>query len=257
MTTDNLLTPENEAALSGVPEAFLPMVALEGSKPAALPEKFWDTQKRAVRLEALVNSYRELEKKLSTMNAAPQTPEDKTRLLAMLGVPASPDEYHVDCRHGMFTTDPDVNARLHQCGCTPEQVQAVYDLAAEKLLPAIQNLAAEFRADREVEKLVNAFGGPEKWQEISRQLLAYGQKNLPPDVLDNLASSYEGVMALFRMMKGGESAAPVSMRETGVSAGMSERDLRNMMRDPRYWRDRDPSFVAKVTDGFKTMYAGK
>ena len=35
---------------------------------------------------------------------------------------------------------------------------------------------------------------------------------------------------------------------------MSEQDLQAMMRDPRYWRDRDPSFVAQVTDGFRKMY---
>jgi hypothetical protein len=29
-----------------------------------------------------------------------------------------------------------------------------------------------------------------------------------------------------------------------------------MMRDPKYWRDKDPSYVAKVTEGFKKMYGG-
>jgi len=27
-----------------------------------------------------------------------------------------------------------------------------------------------------------------------------------------------------------------------------------MMRDPKYWREKDPSFVAKVTEGFERMY---
>jgi hypothetical protein len=27
-----------------------------------------------------------------------------------------------------------------------------------------------------------------------------------------------------------------------------------MMRDPRYWRDRDPAFIAQVTEGFKRLY---
>ncbi len=78
----------------------------------------------------------------------------------------------------------------------------VYDLAAERLVPMILELSADFKADREVEKLTAAFGGPQTWQEMSRQLLAYGKKTLPPDVLTNLSSSYEGVMALYRMMKG-------------------------------------------------------
>ena len=28
-----------------------------------------------------------------------------------------------------------------------------------------------------------------------------------------------------------------------------------MMRDPRYWRQRDPEFIARVTAGFKRLYA--
>lgn len=27
-----------------------------------------------------------------------------------------------------------------------------------------------------------------------------------------------------------------------------------MMRDPRYWRDKEPAFVATVSEGFKTLY---
>jgi hypothetical protein len=27
-----------------------------------------------------------------------------------------------------------------------------------------------------------------------------------------------------------------------------------MMRDPRYWRERDPSFIAQVTEGFQRLY---
>jgi hypothetical protein len=67
-------------------------------------------------------------------------------------------------------------------------------------------LAAEFQADREIERLVKDFGGPEQWRETSRQLLSYGRKNLPPQVLEGLSGSYDGVMALYSMMKGEASA---------------------------------------------------
>ena len=33
-----------------------------------------------------------------------------------------------------------------------------------------------------------------------------------------------------------------------------EAELSSMMRDPKYWRDKDPSFVAKVTEGFQNLY---
>lgn len=202
---------------------------------ADIPKKFKDPESGQLKLDALLKSYRELERRMS------QSPS----------VPKSPDEYQIDLSHGLFEADPEVNQRLHKYGCTAEQVQEVYNLAAEKLMPMIARMNAEFAADREVEKLINHFGGAEQWREVSRQLLAFGQKNMPPEVLDTMASSFEGVLALQRMMKSDE---PGMTRDSAKPNINEERDLQAMMRDPRYWRDKDPSFVAKVTEGFKGMY---
>ena len=38
---------------------------------------------------------------------------------------------------------------------------------------------------------------------------------------------------------------------------MTEEQLREMMRDPRYWRQRNPEWVKRVTDGFRTLVGGK
>lgn len=219
--TDNLLTPEVEDT--------------QTMKPETLPEKFWDADTGEIRLDELIKSYIALEKKLSS---GPQ-------------IPASAEDYCVNCDHGLFTPDTELNQRLHSGGFTQEQVQMVYDLAAERMVPMILEIAGEFKADREIDRLVAAFGGPEKWQEISRQLLAYGRKNLPGDVLDNLSSSFEGVMMLHRMMKGeGGMTSP----RVEAAEGLEESDLRGMMRDPKYWRQKDPAFVGKVTEGFRKLY---
>ena len=217
----------------------------------AVPEKFRDPETGEIRVDALVASYLELEKKLSGMIPRPESEDDKIGLLKQLGMPETPDEYDVKCDHGLFCADPEVNQRLHARGFTMEQVQEVYDLAAEKFVPMILDLAGEFQADREIERLMSAFGGEEKWKEVSRQLLAFGQKNLPPQVLESLSSSFDGVMALYRMMKGQEPGVAVFAEETGMA---NEQDLQAMMRDPRYWKERDPSFVAKVTEGFTRIY---
>lgn len=222
---------------------------------AGLPEKFRDPETGTVRLDALVASYRELERKLSSMLPPPDTEEGRMRILRLLGVPETPDEYDVDVSHGLFAVDSSVNQRLHAKGFTADQVREVYALAAEKLVPAILEMTQEFQADREVERLVATFGGPEKWAEISRQLLSFGRKNLPEQVLESLASSFEGVMALHRMMKGQEPGIAVRGEQDDVLSG-NEGDLRVLMRDPRYWREKDPSFVAMVTDGFRRLYAG-
>ena len=166
-------------------------------------------------------------------------------------VPKAPQEYAIKYDHGMFEPDEEINGRLHARGMTQEQAQEVYDLAAEKMVPMMKELAHDMRADREVEKLLNHFGGPEKWKEVSRQLLRFGQRNLPADVLDNLSSSYEGVLALHRMMKSDE---PGLKRQSENPSAIDEQELGTMMRDPRYWKDRDPAHIAKVTEGFQKIY---
>ncbi|MBL4589865.1 MAG: hypothetical protein JKY11_07305 [Alphaproteobacteria bacterium] len=221
-------------------------------KPESLPEKFWDEKTQQVRLDSLVKSYAELEKKLSGSMARPKTEEDKINLLGALGRPETAEEYSVNLEHGLFDIDPELNQRLHGLGFTQDQVQAVYDAAAEKLVPIVLDLSAEFQADREVDRLVQEFGGADKWQEVSRQLLAFGQKNLPEDVLDSLSASYDGVMTLFQMMKGQD---PSFGTKNSVSGVLDETALKSMMKDPKYWKDKDPAFIAKVTEGFEGIYS--
>jgi hypothetical protein len=203
-----------------------------------IPAKFKDSATGEIRLNDFAKSYAELEKKLSSRSSAPKTPDD----------------YCVDCSHGLFGSDDEANKRFHVLGLTQEQVQGVYDVAAEKMVPMVMLMAADYQAEHELEKLVTHFGGADAWREISRQLLAYGQKTFPADVLDTLASSFDGVVALHRMMKGQD---PQIAKATDARSNMAEMDLQSMMRDPKYWRDQDPAFVAKVTEGFKRMYGGK
>ncbi len=201
-----------------------------------VPDKFKDPESGEVQLDNLLSSYQSLEKKMSSMPSLPK----------------SADDYCIDCEHGLFDADEMLNKRFHEKGFTNDQVQFVYDLAAEKMVPMIIEMANDFQADREIEKLVEHFGGEEKWMEISRQLLAFGQKSLPSDVLKYLSSSYDGIIALYNMMQGNEPS--VSNTINVGNGGREAMDLQSMMRDPKYWRDKDPSFVAKVTEGFQQLY---
>lgn len=204
-----------------------------------IPEKFKDPSTGELKIDSLLTSYSELEKKLS------KSPS----------IPKSPDDYCINCDHGYFTDDKELNKKLHEKGFTNDQVQIVYDLAAEKLVPLVFKVAADYNAEREIDKLIKHFGGEDQWRETSRQLLAFGQKALPADVLETLSSSYEGVLALHRMMKGEEPSLKRSEEPQGVNHG--ELELQSLMRDPKYWRDQDPSFVAKVTEGFQKLYGRK
>ena len=226
------------------------------ARPADVPEKFWDDGKGALRVDALLKSYLELERRMSQRFAppAPDAPaEDQQRWRRMLGIPDGPDGYEVTSPHELVTPDAGVNAKLHEAGFTPRQVQLVYDLAAERLLPLIAEAAADFEAGRQVEKLRAHFGGEDRFRRVAAQLSAWGRAHLPDAVFTALASTSEGVLAMQRMM---ESKEPPLSRDASAGSAPDEAELRRMMRDPRYWRTREPAFVRQVTEGFRRLVGG-
>jgi hypothetical protein len=224
-----------------------------GTRPTDVPEKFWDEEAGAVRVDALLKSYRELEKRLSQRLAppAPDAPEeDRIRFRRAIGVPDAPEDYVIESKHELCCADAGVNQRLHEAGFTPSQAQLVYDLAAERLLPLIAEAASQFEAERQVEKLREHFGGEERFRRIAAQVSAWGRTNLPAPVMEALSTTAEGVIALHRMM---DAKEPGLAHRGEAPSASDETELRAMMRDPRYWRTREPEFVKRVTDGFRRL----
>ena len=60
------------------------------------------------------------------------------------------------------------------------------------------------------------------------------------------------MLAIHQMMQAREHA--VLNEANGPRSNVDEAELTRMMRDPRYWRERDPAFVAQITDGFQRLY---
>ncbi|MBR0654795.1 capsid assembly protein [Plastoroseomonas arctica] len=221
--------------------------------PDGVPEKFWDAEAGTLRTEALLKSYLELERRLS-QRAGPPAPdapeEERQRFLRALGVPEKPDGYAITAPHDLLSADAAINARLHEAGFTPKQAQLVYDLAAERLLPLIADAVREVEAEREVDRLRAHFGGDEAFRRMAGQIAAWGRANLAPHVFEALSTSHDGVVAMHGMMAKRE---PALMRAAEQPAASQEQELRVMMRDPRYWRTREPDFVKRVTEGFRRL----
>lgn len=205
--------------------------------PPGLPEKFWDAERGEVRIDQLVKSYTQLERRMGEHAAA---------------VPADPDGYDIQGMGDVIASDPEVNARLHAAGFTKDQAQLVYDLAADYFFPLVAVLSQDAAHAVESNRLAEHFGGPEKWDEVREQLKTWSDAHLPPESRDALAGSAEGVLTLHRMMQSGEPA--LLGRDGGGVAPLSETSLRQMMQDPRYWRDRDPGYVRQVEAGFQQLY---
>ncbi len=164
--------------------------------------------------------------------------------------PETPEQYDFPVPEAL-AADPEINRRLHAAGLTNSQAALVYELAAEVLVPMVGGAAAELEAERQTERLAKAFGGEARWREASRQILAWGQAKLKPDMLHALSTTYEGVMALKQMMASDE---PGLLAGGAVQPPDDEQALRALMNDPRYWRDRDPKLVNQVEEGFRRLF---
>ena len=177
--------------------------------------------------------------------------EEREAFLRALGVPASADEYHIDIKDKLISSDPEVNEKLRKLGFTQKQVQAVYDLAVERVLPCVYELARDYEGNRQLSRLSQHFGGEERFSEVARQLSAWGTKHLPKTVYEPLASTYEGVIALYNMMNSGE---PVLGGVQTPCENDTEETLKQVMMSEKYWRDREPKTLKRVSEGFKRLY---
>ncbi|OAN54242.1 capsid assembly protein [Magnetospirillum moscoviense] len=224
-------------------------------RPQSVPDKFRDPETGAVRVEALLKAYQELERRLGGTVRVPgeQAGEEEIRAFhRAAGVPDKPEDYCIECRHPMLESDPEVNRRLHQAGFTPAQAQLVYDLAHERVIPTFEHMAGEHQASSHLSRLREHFGGDAKWTETARQLAAWGQANLPPEVYQTLSCSADGIIAMRHMMASGEPG--LGALPAGRDDQPDEDELKRMLQDPRYWKKKDPAFIEKVSAGFRRLY---
>ncbi|MGY8960517.1 MAG: capsid assembly protein, partial [Alphaproteobacteria bacterium] len=185
----------------------------ETQRPENVPKKFWNSESSEIRVDSLLHSYQALEKKLSERSVAPEKIDDAPGLVES----SEPEEtgennqsqeamidYAITLDHDLFDVDPKLNERLRAAGFTGEQAQMVYDLATEELMPVAEEIAGALQSEVDDRRLEAHFGGAGKWRETQRQLKSWGGANLPTEAFESLASSYEGVKTLHRLMQGSE-----------------------------------------------------
>ena len=114
-------------------------------------------------------------------------------------------------------------------------------------------MTEQISADKELQELEKEFGGTERFNEIARQLSAWGEKNLDTNTFNTLATSKDGIMTLYRMMQE-KQEAPVMAGKSQLNAKDDEMTLRRLMQDPKYWKQQDPELVKRVERGFRRLY---
>lgn len=168
-------------------------------------------------------------------------------------IPDSPADYAVRVSHPWIERDADLDGMLHAAGFNHAQAQLVYDLAAERVAPVIEAIAAEYERRLSEAKLETHFGGRERYTAVARQVRAWGQRHLPKALFDQLSASPDGIVALHQMMRAGE---PRFVSGDAAPSAPSQHELDALVRDPRYWRDHDADLVKRVEDGFRRLYPG-
>ena len=217
-----------------------------------IPEKFLN-ENGEVNTSALVKSYCELEKKMGTMVSVPNDDSDETtkqKFNHAIGVPDDAAEYPTNS----LLDDESVRKKFHEIGLTSKQVEQIYNIAEEFLQPTLKNLFEIQTQTNAINELKNFFGGTEKMNEVMKEINAFGESFLPADAFDALCSTPQGIQGIYKMM---QSLEPEVLTNKNVTENLTDEDLRNMMRDPKYWRDHDSEYVRKIENGFKKLYSQK
>ena len=215
-----------------------------------IPEKFLD-EKGELNTSALVKSYCELEKKIGSMISVPNDESDesaKQKFNRAIGVPDNANEYPTN---DLFD-DESVRNKFHEIGLTSKQVEQIYSIAEEFLQPTLKNLFELQNQTNAINELKNFFGGTEKMNDAMREINAFGEKYLPASAFEELCATPQGIQGIYKMM---QSFEPTVLTDKNATENLSDDMLRDMMRDPKYWRDQDPEYVRKIENGFKKLYS--
>lgn len=250
------LTPQEQESLRVAREGLQPVDPhakpnLGPQRPEGVPEKFWDAEKGVVRVDALTQSYAELEAKLSGKVETPApTEEDPSGVEVKNGKIVKAEEPVVEegeaapnpittaieaaaaefTAEGKFTEE--TAAKLAEAGIPPE-VQNIY-LAGLSALQAQQTATVQ-----------GYVGGEQNYNAMA----AWAGRNLSDaeldafnGALDNPALAQNAVVGLYARYSQaapseGKKLAPTNGTVVGADVFASQAEFKAALADPRYKTD--------------------
>ena len=215
-----------------------------------VPEKF-QNEDGTLNAQALLKSYAELEKKIGGMITVPADDSDsetRAKFMRSIGVPESADEYSIPA---LFEGEESIKERFLEIGLSKPQAEAVARMAEEILSPAIGQIFAATHEKESMDELEKFFGGLDKMTAAMAEINSYAEKHFSEDTIDALCSNVDGIKTIYNMMQASE---PVVQTGASGKTSVTEADLRQMMKDPRYWRDNDVEYIRKIESGFRRLY---
>lgn len=213
-------------------------------RPEWLPEKYKTG-------EDLAKAYKALESKIgSKEEELRKTIMDEIQTEAYAGRPETAGDYQLpDSIDPETAVDSELlnwwSEHAYENGYDQEEFQKGIEMYMSSGLNSEPDLEAERK------KLGD--GATDRINSASLFATKFFPKEALP-AIERMCESSEGIVALEHIMEAMKDGSFNS--NSAPSAGASENDLREMMRDNRYHHPvhRDPAFVRQVEEGFKKLY---
>lgn len=267
-----LRSPENDGGAGGTGGAG------DGNgevkRPDFIPEKFWDAEKKAPRIEELAKSYIGLETKLGAQ-AQQLEPEIRKKVEAerFAKRPPKAEEYKIGELKDLklpdgvsvkvIETHPLLGFWRQHCwdnGYSQEQFEAGIKSFAEVEARDIKGL------DERLQELGEGDTGKARVRRVDAFISDHLESDEDYVAIVGMLKTPSQVKAFENLMKkvgkepdmtkwkGRESRAAGGNAAGGGTVTLAA--LREIQADPRYWRDGDPELRKKVQEGYAQLYKG-
>ncbi|MBR9970814.1 hypothetical protein [Magnetospirillum sulfuroxidans] len=214
-----------------------------------VPEPFRNSD-GSVNIAAALKAHADLRQQLSTRPTAPERydfaaiiPEEAKSVLGDVLVDGAP-------------LLPKAEAWGKKWNLPPEAMGEALSLLAERdgLLGQAGEADSSTAQEQAWAEAVQLVGSREKAEGIGRRFAtALGLTDKDPPI----GLPPQALPLLEKLLEKAGAGTVTTTRDVAATAAVTEADLETMMRDPKYWKQKDPAFIAQVTEGFQKLYGGQ
>ena len=226
----------------------------ESSKPEYISDKFWDNDRGEVNVESLGTSYNSLEKKLG-QRTDELTKQIRTDIEQERNAKV-PEKYEVVLPEDMpENISMEINEEQPLLQWWSEKARSL-GLSQEQYNEGISQFV-----NNEIAGLPDSFQEEQKLGDNAKDRIEsadlWSKKHLSEEgynAVSKLAETAEGIKALEEIMSLNKNSV-MPQSPTAVDTKPNLADLRNMMKDPRYWKDgeKDPVYIERISKLFEQV----
>tara|TARA_R110002049_G_scaffold212575_1_gene383726 strand:- start:135 stop:857 length:723 start_codon:yes stop_codon:yes gene_type:complete len=226
----------------------------ESNKPEYISDKFWDKDRGEVNVESLGTSYNSLEKKLG-QRTDELTKQIRTDIEQERNAKV-PEKYEVVLPEDMpENISMEINEEQPLLQWWSEKARSL-GLSQEQYNEGISQFV-----NNEIAGLPDSFQEEQKLGDNAKDRIEsadlWSKKHLSEEgynAVSKLAETAEGIKALEEIMSLNKNSV-MPQSPTAVDTKPNLADLRNMMKDPRYWKDgeKDPVYIERISKLFEQV----